>query len=140
MIDSHMPRFAQALQAVLLVAAFVLQVQAIVPIVAAVLLAAALGGPGANLFAHLYRALPLPRGEPEPAAPPRFAQRLGAALLVLSSLVLYLGAARTAPWWVLGWGPGLVVAALSALAATTGFCLGCEMYLLIARRRTRRAA
>ena len=36
---------------------------------------------------------------------------------------------------VLGWSLGLLVAVLALLAATTGFCAGCELYRLIARMR-----
>lgn len=35
----------------------------------------------------------------------------------------------------LGWALALIVVALAALAATTGICVGCEIYLVIARRR-----
>ena len=34
-----------------------------------------------------------------------------------------------------GWGLALIVAALAALSAVTGICVGCEIYLLAARRR-----
>src|SRR5919202_1832385 len=135
MIDSHVPRLSQAVQAAALIAAFVFDLRLAVPILAAVLLAAVLGGPRANLLALVYRSLPIPRGEPEPAAPPRFAQRIGAGFLVAGSAFLFGLPAHTWIWWVLGWGPALVVAILSALAATTGLCIGCEMYLLIDRRR-----
>ena len=36
---------------------------------------------------------------------------------------------------ILGWALALIVAALAALAATTGLCVGCEAYLWVARRR-----
>ena len=39
---------------------------------------------------------------------------------------------------VLGWVLTLIVAALAALAAVTGLCVGCEMYVLISRLRGRR--
>ena len=35
----------------------------------------------------------------------------------------------------IGWALALIVAALAALSATTGICVGCELYLLAARRR-----
>jgi len=135
MIDSNLPRFSQGLQAVLLAIAFLLDARWIVIAVAVVLLAAAVAGPRFNLFAYLFKALPVPRGEPEPAAPPRFAQRIGATLLVVSSVVLLTAEHDSTAWWALGWGPALVVAVLSALAATTAFCLGCEIYLFFQRAR-----
>ena len=137
MIDSHLPRFAQALQAVLLTIAFLLDLEFVVPLLGLVLLASVVGGPRWNLFGYLYRALPIPRGEPEPAAPPRFAQTVGTIFLALGTIGLYAVEPDTTAEMVLGWGPALIVALLSALAATTGFCLGCEIYLLAARARSR---
>jgi len=121
MIDSRLPRFSQGLQALLLAAAFLVDAVWVVPLLAVVLIAAALGGARYNLLAYLYRALPIPAGEPEPAAPPRFAQTLGAVFLTLSSVFLLATGQDSTPWWVLGWGPTLVVAVLAALAATTSF-------------------
>ena len=135
MVDSRLPRFSQGMQAVLLGLAFLFDARFIVPALAVVLGAAVLGGPKLNLWAHLYRALPIPAGEPEPAAPPRFAQMIGTVFLVVGSAGLYLLEAETTTWWVLGWGPALAVAVLSAVAATTSFCLGCEIYLLLHRAR-----
>lgn len=34
-----------------------------------------------------------------------------------------------------GWALSLIVASLALLAATTGVCVGCEMYMLLARVR-----
>lgn len=121
MVDSHLPRFAQGIQAAALAVAFAVLAEWVVPVLGAVLLLAAAGGPRYNLFAYLYRALPIPRGEPEPAAPPRFAQSIGTVMLVAASVVLFAVEPRSAPWWVLGWGPALAVAVLAALAATTSF-------------------
>ena len=121
MVDSRLPRFSQALQALVLAAAFLLDATWVVPVMAIVLLAASLGGPSWNALAYLYRALPIPPGEMEPAAPPRFAQSLGAGFLTLGSLGLILAARDTTVWWVLGWGPALAVALLAALAASTSF-------------------
>ncbi|MGI8794475.1 MAG: DUF4395 family protein [Acidimicrobiales bacterium] len=35
----------------------------------------------------------------------------------------------------MAWGLALIVAALAGLAASTGICVGCEVYLFLARRR-----
>lgn len=121
MIDSRLPRFSQALQAFVLALAFLLDAVWVVPVMAAILLAAVLGGPRWNLLAHLYNALPIPAGEMEPAAPPRFAQTLGAVFLTIGSVALLASQSGSSPWWVLGWGPALAVAVLAALAATTSF-------------------
>jgi hypothetical protein len=106
---------------VVLVIAFLLDSPTLVAALAVVLIAAVLGGPGYNLLAYLYRALPIPRGEPEAAAPPRFAQMIGAVFLTISSVFLYSAAPETSLWWTLGWGPALAVAVLAALAASTAF-------------------
>ena len=121
MIDSHLPRFSQAVQAVFLGLAFAALAEWVVPVMALVLALAAVGGPRLNLFAYLYRGLPIPPGEPEPAAPPRFSQTLGAGFLILASVVLLAVEPRSGVWWVLGWGPVLAVALLAGLAATTSF-------------------
>lgn len=121
MIDSRLPRFSQGVQAAVLAVAFLVDAVWVVPLMAAILIAAAAGGPRWNLLAHLYRALPIPPGEMEPAAPPRFAQILGAFFLTIGSLALLTTEEASLPWWVLGWGAALAVAVLAALAAATSF-------------------
>lgn len=121
MVDSAIPRFSQALQAVFLALAFLVDARWVVPALALVLLVALIAGPDWNVFARIYRGLNLPAGEPEPAAPPRFAQTLGAAFLALGTAGLFAARAGTTPYWVIGWGPALAVAVLAALAATTKF-------------------
>jgi hypothetical protein len=120
-IDSHLPRFSQAIQAVALAVAFLLDARAVVVVLAVILVLAALGGPRWNLLAYLYRALPIPPGELEAAAPPRFAQTLGAVFLTVGSIALVATRPETLPWWILGWGSALLVAVLSALAAAASF-------------------
>lgn len=56
--------------------------------------------------------------------PPRFAQALGALFLFLSSFAFIVGAAP------LGWLLAGAVAALQTLLATTGICVGCQLYVL----------
>ncbi|HZA41188.1 MAG TPA: DUF4395 family protein [Actinomycetota bacterium] len=121
MIDSNLPRFSQGLQAAVLALAFLLDWRVVVPILGAILLAAVTGGPRYNLLAQLYRALPIPRGEPEPAAPPRFAQALGVTFLAIGTVGLFAADPETTAWWIFGWGPALVVAVLAGVAATTSF-------------------
>jgi uncharacterized protein DUF4395 len=70
-------------------------------------------------------------GTLEDSRPPRAANMVGFA--VLSGASLAYAAGLTA----LGVGLGLLVAALALLAATTGFCTGCEAYKL-GRRLTGR--
>jgi len=135
MIDSHLPRFSQGIQSLILAIAFLVDLELVVTILALMLFASVAGGPRWNLMGYLYRALPIPRGEPEPAAPPRFAQTLGTIFLTVGTIGLYATEIDSTSRMILGWGPALLVALLAGLAATTGFCLGCEVYLLAARAR-----
>jgi hypothetical protein len=94
---------------------------------------AALGlryAPYGMVFRWLIRPRLGPPGELEPEPPPRFAQGVGAVFGVLG---------------VLGYGTGVTVLGMAATAAALaaaflnvafGFCLGCEMYLMIQRIRT----
>jgi Domain of unknown function (DUF4395) len=63
-------------------------------------------------------------GPLEDARPPRFANMVGAAFLAGAFLSYAAGLD------VLGAVLGVVVAGLALLAATTGFCAGCEAYKL----------
>ena len=68
-------------------------------------------------------------GPVEDARPPRFANILGSIFLIGVALLHLVGLAL-AGWVVAG-----VVATLALLAVTTGFCVGCEFYRLVARLR-----
>jgi hypothetical protein len=68
-------------------------------------------------------------GPVEDSRPPRLANMIGAAFLIGASLAWWLGSA------VVGTVLGLIVAALALLAASTGFCTGCEIYRVSARLR-----
>lgn len=63
-------------------------------------------------------------GELEDARPPRFANMVGAVFLAAAFLTYVSGLE------VVGAVLGTAVAALALLAATTGFCAGCEAYKL----------
>jgi hypothetical protein len=68
-------------------------------------------------------------GRLEDARPPRFANQVGAVFLGTATVAFVAG------FPTLGWALTLIVAALATLAATTGLCVGCEMWLWIARLR-----
>jgi hypothetical protein len=132
-IDPRGPRFNQAVLATALLVGFLADWRPVVPLFALVLLAgAALGpkyGPFLALYGKVFRPRLGPPKEMEDPRPPRFAASVG---------VLFLGAgtaAFAAGHPGVGWGLALIVAALAALSATTGICVGCEIYLLAARRR-----
>ena len=95
-------------------------------------------GPQATLQAFLFRALIRPRigkpAETESFRPPRFAQQMGFAMAIAGAALGFAG---------IGWGV-VVFAALilgaSFLNSVFGFCLGCEIYLLLKRMTGARVA
>lgn len=125
-VDVNVPRFNQALVAVLTGLAFVTQVWVLVPIVAGILALTRFGGPRFGLFTRIYVGLLRPRlsrpVETEPAGPPRFAQLLGVGFLTVASVLFVVG------WMTPAWVVTLMVTALAALAATTRICVGCIIY------------
>lgn len=68
-------------------------------------------------------------GPIEDARPPRFANQIGFVFLSASSVAYALSLAP------IGGALGGLVAALALLAASTGFCVGCQLYRLGARLR-----
>jgi hypothetical protein len=70
-------------------------------------------------------------GPIEDSRPPRFANVIGTIFLASASLAYGVGAD------IVGAGLGLIVAALALLAATTGLCVGCKLYGIIAWSRQR---
>jgi hypothetical protein len=132
-IDPRGPRFNQAVLTVALLAGFVLDWRPVVPIFATVLLLGAAFGSRFGPFLRLYAEVIKPRlGPPadlEDPRPPRFAAAVGVVFLAGATLAFMAGSTT------LGWVLALVVAALAGLAATTGICVGCEVYLFLARRR-----
>jgi hypothetical protein len=132
-IDPRGPRFNQAVLTVALVAAFVADARPVVPIFGAILFLGAAFGPRYGPFLRLYADVIRPRLDPpkelEDPRPPRFAATVGVVFLAAATLAFLLGSA------VVGWVLALIVAALAGLAATTGICVGCEIYTLAAKRR-----
>lgn len=132
-IDPRGPRFNQAVLTVVLLVAFVADLRFLVPVMAVVLFLGAAFGAPYGPFLRLYSTVIRPRlGPPkhlEDPRPPRFAATVGTVFLAASSVAFLLDAQ------VLAWALALVVAVLAGLAATSGLCIGCELYLLVARRR-----
>jgi Domain of unknown function (DUF4395) len=75
----------------------------------------------------------LGEGRVEDARPPRFANLVGATLLWATVVANAVGVP------LVGMVLGALVAGLALLAATTGLCVGCQMYRLLARVRGVRA-
>lgn len=132
-IDPRGPRFNQGVLSLGLLAGFVADWRPVVPIFAVVLaLGAAFGpryGPFLRLFADAIRPRLHPPRELEDPRPPRFASVVGVVFLVAGSAAFLAGHPG------LGWGLALIVAGLAGLAATTGLCVGCEIYIFLARHR-----
>lgn len=133
-IDPRGPRFGAALTSVLLIVAILLGPGAgtivLAVIVASFLLGAVRGAQGTwqgLLFARLVRPRLQPPDELEAPEPPQFAQVVGLVITGVGLGLTLLGVT----WALTVFGVLALVAA--ALNALTGFCLGCEMYLLLRR-------
>src|SRR5262245_62800794 len=119
-LDRTALRVNQASIVVLLAAGFILDQPWLVVFVCAVM-AVGTAFPRAALFQRIYRDLLRPAGllrpdmHVEDAAPHRFAQGMGAAVLFAASVALFAGAPT------LGWGLALVVIALAAINLIFGF-------------------
>ena len=68
-------------------------------------------------------------GEIEDSRPPRFANIVGAVFLSSATFAFAAGLSQV------GTVLGAMVAVLALLAATTGLCVGCEMYKIVAKVR-----
>lgn len=127
-VDVNVPRFNQAVVAVLTAIAFVAGQPWLVVLTLAILAVSWSGGPSVAPLTQLYVRVVRPRVQPdgptefEPAAPPRFAQLLGALFLGGASFALVAG------WETVGWTLTLIVTALATLAAATRVCVGCIVY------------
>ncbi|MFC9917907.1 DUF4395 domain-containing protein [Agromyces binzhouensis] len=144
-IDPRGPRFSAAITSVLLLAVVVLGVGGLdaAALVLLVILAAlfawgAIAGVARHPFGLLYRALVRPRLAPpaelEDPRPPTFAQLVGLVVTATGVVLGMLGVAAAVP-----------IAAAAAffaafLNAAFGYCLGCQLYLLLVRARVIRAA
>ncbi|MBI2169898.1 MAG: DUF4395 domain-containing protein [Actinobacteria bacterium] len=126
-MDARGPRFNQGAVAAALLTAFVFEARWVYPAGAAVLLLSALGGSDLGPLLRLFRDVIRPRlGPPkviEDPRPPRFAAAIGTAVLALATAAAVGGVPGLAD------GLALIVAALAALAAVTGLCVGCEAYV-----------
>lgn len=131
-IDARAPRTNQAVIGTLSLVAFLTGWWVILALLAAQLALGLRFGRRYCISCFVYFTLIQPRfgeGPIEDSRPPRFANVVG---------VVFLGAATVAHavgLTAIGWALGLIVAALALLAATTGFCVGCEMYKVSARLR-----
>lgn len=131
-IDARAPRFNQGVLTVALLVGFVFELRWLYVVWGVVLLLSALGGSKYGPFLRLYRDVIKPRlgppAEIEDPRPPRFAATVGTVFLAAATLALAADVPGVAD------ALALVVAALAALAAVTGLCVGCEVYVWIKKR------
>lgn len=135
-IDARAPRFNQTVVATVSMLAVALGWWPLLGLLAAQLAIGLRFGRRFCLPCVAYFALIQPRfgeGPLEDSRPPRFANQVGVAFLGAATVAYALGLPG------LGAVLGLIVAALAGLAATTGFCAGCELYKIAARIRGIRA-
>lgn len=127
-------RVNQAAIIALLLVAFIIDLPWLVAVVALVMALSA-ASPELALIQRLYRDVLRPAGllrpdiHQEDGAPHRFAQGMGAAVLILASIALFLGAPT------FGWALALLVVALAAINLVFGFCAGCFIFFQIQRLR-----
>jgi hypothetical protein len=130
-VDVRAPRFAAAVTSVVLAVALLTGSGWLVAAQAVVFAIGALVGLRFSPYGLLFRTLVAPRLGPvrerEPEAPPRFAQLVGLLFAVVGAAGYLLGAPVVG---AVATGFALVAALLNA---TTGFCLGCELYLTARR-------
>jgi hypothetical protein len=130
-VDPRGPRFSAAITTVVLAVVLVTGSVWLLAVQAAAFAAGSVLGLRYSPYGLLYRWLVRPRLRPpaelEPEAPPRFAQAVG---LVFSAAGL--GGYAAGLTWLGATATALALAA-AFLNAAFGFCLGCEMYLIIRR-------
>lgn len=135
-LDRTALRVNQALIVTLLLVGFIVNAPWLVMVVAAVMTLGTVT-PALALFQRVYRDILRPAGllrpdvHAEDATPHRFAQGMGAAVLILASIALLAGAAT------LGWTLTLLVVTLAAVNLAFGFCAGCFVFFQIQRLRAR---
>ncbi|MGY1801902.1 DUF4395 domain-containing protein [Blastococcus sp. SYSU D00922] len=136
-VDVRAPRFAAALTSVVLAVALLTGNGWVVAAQAVVFAIGAAAGLRVSPYGLLFRLLVAPRLGPvrerEPEAPPRFAQVVGLVFAVVGAAGYLLGAPALG---AVATGLALVAALLNA---ATGFCLGCELYLIARRALPARA-
>mgnify|MGYP000278800401 CR=1 FL=1 len=135
LIDVRGPRFSATLTVIVLAIALATQNVWVLALQALVFAIGAIRGPQFTPYAFIYKKAvkPLLKGEvpTEEVKPPQFAQKVG----LLFALVAIVGALLDIDALVVG----AVSMALGAafLNAAFNFCLGCEMYLLLLRARSK---
>ena len=136
-IDVRGPRFGAWITSAVLAVALLTASGWLVAVQAVVFAVGALAGLRYAPYGVLFRRLVAPRLGPvrerEAEGPPRFAQLVGLLFAVVGTAGYLLGASTLG---AVATGLALVAALLNA---ATGFCLGCELYLIARRALPARA-
>jgi len=134
-IDARGPRYSAGITTTVLALALITKSNYLIGFQFAVFLSAVLFGLRRSIYGLLYRNLIQPRlSGPIPSeneAAPRFAQLIGA---LFAFVALLGGVTGNASIFLVATSFALVAAFLNA---AFGFCLGCQMYLLLVRIRTK---
>jgi Domain of unknown function (DUF4395) len=124
LIDARAPRFAAWITTVVLAAVLVTQSATLLALQAVVF---ALGATGRSPYTAIFKRIPKsPPTELEDPRPPQFAQLVGLGFAVVG-VIGYLS------WTPLGTIATAAALVAAFLNAAFGFCLGCEIYLLLKR-------
>ncbi|MGW3241036.1 DUF4395 domain-containing protein [Streptomyces sp. NPDC001070] len=130
-IDARGPRFGASVTSVVLAVVLITGSAWLLAVQALVFAIGAAAGVQKSPYGLLYRVAVRPRlgppTETEDPAPPRFAQAVGLAF----AFVGLAGYAAGLAW--LGLAATACALAAAFLNAVFGYCLGCEMYLLLRR-------
>jgi len=134
-IDARGPRYSAAITTTVLALALITESNYLIGFQFAVFLSAVLFGLRRSIYGFVYRNLIQPRlSGPVPSeneAAPRFAQLIGA---LFAFVALLGGVTGNTAVFLTATSFALVAAFLNA---AFGFCLGCQMYLLLVRIRTK---
>jgi hypothetical protein len=137
MLDPRGVRFAAAVTTVVFVAVLITG-SGWLALAQAVVFAVGAASARQAPYGLLYRWLVAPRlappAEREPAAPVRFSQGVGLVFALVSGSAYLVGAP------VVGAVAAACALAAAFLNAAFGFCLGCELYLLLRRYAVRRTS
>jgi hypothetical protein len=135
LIDVRGPRFSATITVIVLAIALATQNAWVLALQAVVFAIGAIRGPQFTPYAFIFKRVVKPRlrGEvvTEDSRPPQFAQSVGFVFALVGLLGAALGSSL-----VFGIAVGFALAA-AFLNSVFNYCLGCEMYLLVLRIRTR---
>ena len=133
-IDARGPRFSAAITTAVLAIALVTSNLWVISFQAVVFAIGAIRGPQFTPYALIFKKLIKPRLKSEvtfeDVRPPQFAQSVGLGFALVAVIASVVGAGGVFTVAV-----GFALAA-AFLNAAFNFCLGCQVYLLLARART----